>query len=169
MIKKFLKKFSLNTAEKELEDYLVKVSIGNSEQHGMILARACLIYAQLVKKLPILKDIMETKEDVYGGEVADLILETNSILKEYNNSGEAYNAAGLKLLNETLRCLAHPELTHLGKEIWSYFTSAQKEAEEYLDSLESGFAERENDDMVTKVGEAKQYITFVPVRYNELK
>ena len=57
MIKKFLKKFSLNTAKRELSDYSRKVSIGNTEQHGIILGHAYLIFAQLVKKFPIAKII----------------------------------------------------------------------------------------------------------------
>ena len=49
MIKNFLKTFSIKTAVREIEDYTQKVSIGDREQHGMILGHSYLIFAQLVK------------------------------------------------------------------------------------------------------------------------
>jgi hypothetical protein len=165
MIKNFIKKFSLKTAEREIEDYSRKVAMGNSEQHGMILGHALLIFAQFVKKLPVAKKAIESKEDVYGKELADLVLQTNSLLKEYASCGDRENAAGVKLLNETFRCLAHPELTQYGTEIWSYFSKAQKNAEKYLDNLEDRFIEQGNNNMVTKIREAKEYLFIIPDRY----
>lgn len=167
MIKKFLKNFSLNTAERELEDYSQKVLIGNSEQHGIILGHAYLIFAQFVKKFPIAKKVLEIEDDIYRKELADLVLQTNSLLKEYNRARDIENAAGVKLWSETFRCLAHPELTHFGKEIWSYFDKAQKEAEEYLNNLEAKFTEQENHNMIDKIREAKKYLSIVPARYKE--
>lgn len=165
MIKKFLLKFSLKTAERELQDYARKVSLGNSEQHGIILGHAYLIFAQVVKKLPITKEVISTQEDIYGKELADLVLQTNSLLKEYATDGDIQNAAGVKLWNETFRCLAHPELTRYGKEIWSYFANAQENAKEYLNDLENKFSEEENNNMVGKIREAKEYLFVVPARY----
>lgn len=167
MIKHFLKKFSLRTAEREIEDYSRKVAMGNSEQHGIILSHALLIFAQLVKKLPVAKKVIESKDDVYGKELADLVLQTNSLLKEYASFGDMQNAAGVKLLNETFRCLAHPELTHYGTAIWSYFSNAQKDAEKYLDSIENKFLKQENNNMVTKIREAKEYLSIIPDRYKK--
>ena len=166
MIKNLLKKFSLKTAERELEDYSRKVALGNKEQHGMILGHAFLIFAQLVKKLPVAKKVIESKDDVYGKELADLVLQTNSLLKEYANCGDMENAAGVKLLNETFRCLSHPELTQYGTEIWFYFSKAQKDAEKYLDNLENRFVEQKNN-MATKIKEAKEYLFIIPDRYKE--
>ena len=167
MIKKFFKKLSLKTAERELKDYSQKVSTGNREQHSIILGQAYLIFAQLVKKFPMAKKIIETKDDIYGKELIDLISQTNSLLKEYNSACEMENAAGLKLWNETFRCLAHPELTHFGKEIWFYFARSQKEAEKYLDNLEKKFDEKGNSNMVGKVKEAKNYLSIIPTRYKD--
>lgn len=165
MIKKFLKNFSLKGAERELADYSRKVSIGNSEQHGIILAHALLIFAQIIKKLPIAKEVVETKDDIYGAEIADLVLQTNSLLKQYVNAREMENAAGTKLLNETFHCLAHPELTEYGRDIWSYFAKSQKQAEAYLVEMEKRFAEQQNDSMVGKIREAKEYVMLVPSRF----
>ena len=165
MIKKFLKKFSIKTAERELQDYARKVSLGNSEQHGIILGHAYLIFAQIVKKMPIAKEVVNTQEDIYSKELADLVLQTNSLLKEYASDSDMQNAAGVKLWNETFRCLAHPELTNYGKEIWSYFAKAQENTKEYLDDLENKFSEQENYNMVGKIREAKEYLFVVPARY----
>lgn len=165
MIKKFLKKFSLQGAERELQDYVQKVSIGNSEQHGMILVHAYLIFAQMVKKLPIIKEIINTQEDIYGKELAVLVLQTNSLLKEYATDGDIQNAAGVKLWNETFRCLAHTELINYGKEMWSYFAKAQEDAQKYLNDLEIKFNEQGNDNMIGKIREAKEYLSVVPARF----
>lgn len=167
MIKKFLKKISLSSAKRELSDYSQKVSIGNTEQHGIILGHAYLIFAQLVKKFPIAKKVLEAKDDIYGKELAGLVLQTNSLLKEYNRARDVENAAGVKLWSETFRCFAHPELTHFGKKIWSYFNKAQKEAEEYLNNLETKFTEQENHNMIGKIREAKKYLSLIPARYKK--
>lgn len=165
MIKNILKKFSIKTAERELQDYTRKVSMGDSEQHGIILGHAYLIFAQLVKKLPMAIKVIETKEDIYGKELADLILQTNSLFKEYANDRDIQNAAGVKLWNETFRCLAHPELSNHGKEIWSHFAKAQEDAKEYLNDLEIKFSGQGNDNMIGKIREAKEYLLVVPARY----
>lgn len=165
MIKNFLKKFSAKTAKLELEDYSQKVSLGNNEQHSIILSHAYLILSQIVKKIPAAKTVLETEDDIYGKELADLIFQTNSLLKDYASSGDKENVAGVKLLNETFRCLAHPDLTHFGKEIWSYFANAQKHAEEYLNSLEVKFTEQDNQNMIAKIIEAKEYISLIPARF----
>lgn len=167
MLKIFLKNFSLNTAEREIEDYALKVSIGDSEQHGIILGHAYIIFAQLVKKLPIAKKILETKDDIYGKELADLVLQTNSLLKEYISVHDMENASGVKLWNETFRCLMHPELSYLGESIWSDFNKAQTKAKKYLNNLETKFTEQENHNMINKIKEAKKYLFLVPVRYKE--
>jgi len=166
MIKKFLKTFSIKIAERELEDYTQKVSMGNRELHGIILGHAYLIFAQLVKKLPVIKEVVTSQDDIYGKELADLVIQTNSLLKEYADDKDQLNAAGVKLWNETFRCLAHPELTHYGTKIWSYFFKAQKDAEEYLDNLEEKFNKQNNNNMVTKIREAKEYLLLIPKRYN---
>ena len=89
IIKTILKKFSLKSAKREIEDYSQKVSMGNSEQHGIILGHALLIFAQLIKKLPVAKDAIESKNDTYGKELADLVIQTNSLLKEYYSCGDS--------------------------------------------------------------------------------
>lgn len=165
MMGNFLKKFNIKTAERELEDYRQKVSLGSKEQHAIILAHAYLILAQLVKKLPIVKMVITSQNDIYGKELTGLILQTNELLKEYANDKDMQNAAGVKLWNETFRCLAHPELTHYGTKIWGYFSKAQKEAEEYLDNLEERFDKQNNNNMVTKIREAKEYLLVIPCRY----
>lgn len=167
MIGKFLKSFSIKTAERELEDYTQKVSMSSREQHGIILGHAYLIFAQLAKRLPIAKKVITSQDDIYGKELLGLILQTNSLLKEYANDKDMQNAAGVKLWNETFRCLAHPELTHYGTKIWSYFSQAQKVAEEYLDNLEERFDKQKNNNMVTKIREAKEYLLLIPERYKK--
>jgi len=165
MIRKFLKTFSIKTAERELKDYTQKVSMGSKEQHGIILAHAYLILAQLVKKLPIVKMVITSQDDIYGKELADLILQTNGLIKAYANDKDMQNAAGVKLWNETFRCLEHQEFTHYGTNIWAYFSKAQIDAEEYLDNLEERFDKQNNNNMVTKIREAKEYLLVIPERY----
>jgi hypothetical protein len=167
MIKNLLKKFSIKTAVKELEDYTQKVSMCDREQRGMILGHSYLIFAQLVKIDPVIKEIITSQDDIYGKELGILVLETNSLLKEYANDKDTLNAAGVKLWNETFRCLRHPELTHYGTKIWSYFSKAQKDAEEYLENLEERFDRQNDTNMVTKIREAKRCIFMIPERYKK--
>lgn len=167
MIRKFFEKISLRIAEQELQGYVQKLSAGSREQNGIVLGHAYLILAQMAKKFPIVKKVVETKEDVYSKELAILVLQTNSLLKQYIADGDIKNAAGMKLWNETFRCLAHPELTNYGKEIWFYFSKAQEDAKEYLDSLEIKFCEQGNHNMIVKTREAKDCLFMVPARCKE--
>ncbi len=167
MIKKFLKQLSIKTTERELVDYVHKISVGSSEQRGIILSHACLIFAQVIKKAPEMERIITEKDDVYSEELTGLVLQTNGLLKEYADAEETLNAAGIKLWNETFRCLVYPELTNYGKKIWFYFTQAQEDAKEYLDSLEERFVEQENDNMLKKIKEARKYLLLVPERYKQ--
>ena len=167
MIRNFLKTVGMKTAARELEDYTKKVSMGDREQHGIILGHAYLNFAQLVKKLPVIMEVITSQDDIYGKELADLVLQTNGLLKEYSDDKDMLNAAGVKLWNETFRCLAHSELTHHGIKIWSYFSKAQKDAEAYLDNLEERFDKQNNKNMVTKIREAKEYLFIIPERYKK--
>tara|TARA_Y100000310_G_C20521370_1_gene733838 strand:- start:222 stop:752 length:531 start_codon:yes stop_codon:yes gene_type:complete len=165
MIRNFFKKSSLRIAERELEAYVKKVAIGDIEMRGMILGHACLILSQLIKKVPVLEKIIGTEGGVFEKELSYLVLQTNDLLKEYCRSEDMRNASGVKLWNETFRCLSHPELTSLGKEMWSYFVVAQENAKEYLDALDIKFVEQGDDSMLRKIREAKNFIPLVPARY----
>ncbi len=166
MFKKFLKSFSLKTAENELRDYTQKVSMLTSKNRGDILAYACLTLSNLIEQSDFdIEKIINTKEDVYGGELSDLVLHTNSLLKDYNRSGEMQGAAGTKVWNETFRCLVHPELIHYGKEMWGYFAEVQKEANEHLDTLEEMFNQKNRAENVLKISIARKYLGLIPARF----
>lgn len=166
MFKKFFEKFFLNTAEKTLSDYVQKVSMLTSEERGIHLAYSCLTLLHLMDESDIdIEKIINTKEDIYGGELSDLVLQTNSLLKDYNRAGEMQGAAGTKVWNETFRCLIYPELTHYGKEMWSYLYGAQKEANEHLDTLEEMFNQKERAENVLKVNVARKYLDLIPSRF----
>jgi len=164
-MKKIINKFLLKAAEREIKDYTQKVSMGNRDQHGVILGHACLIFAQLAKKLPITQIVVDTDDDIYGKELSVLVLQTNNLMKEYIKDKDMLNSAGIKLWNETFRCLTHPELTNYGKEIWLYFSKASNGAEGYLNNLEVKFSEQKNNNMIEKIKEARKYLSMVPARY----
>lgn len=166
MFKNFLKNFSLKTAEKEIKDYTQKVSMLTLEDRGDIFAYSCLTFFHLVRAYDIdIEKIVNTKDDIYCGELSDLVLHTNSLLKDYNRAGEMQGAAGTKVWNETFRCLVHPELTHYGKEMWGYFAEAHEEATRHLDTIEEIFKRKDKKDLVSEVKSARKYLSLIPARF----
>jgi hypothetical protein len=168
MIGNFLKSFSIKKAEQELEGYTQKLSMESEEQHGIILAHAYLILAQLVKMLPMAKMVISSQDGIYGKELTSLIVQTNNLLKQYTKGKDIGNAAGVLLWYQTFRCLSHPELSHYGTKIWDYFSKAQKDAEEYLDNLEEFFDKQDNHSMVAKIREAQEYLSVVPEKFKNI-
>ena len=125
-----LKNFAFQTAKRELEGYKSNLELGNIEDNGKILAYHCLIISLFIKKKPILKQVYNEERDIYNKEISILVLDTNNLSNEFRqlihnnahaNQSDICYSAGLMLLNQTLRCLRHIELTNLGKEIWSHF------------------------------------------------
>lgn len=166
MFKKFFEKFFLNTAERDLKDYTQKVSMLTSEERGIHLAYSCLTLLHLMEESEFdIEKIINTKEDVYGGDLSDLVLQTNRLLKDYNRAGKMQGAAGTKVWNETFRCLIHPELTHYGKEIWGYLSGDQQEANEHLDTLEEMFDQKDRGEHVLKINIARKYLNLIPARF----
>ncbi len=156
-----IKKLLIRRAEKELRSYLDDVNKGTDEQLAIILGHSAFIYSQIIKKLPIIEEVV--KEDIYSNELSDLVIQTNSLLKEYHSAGEIQEAAGVKLWNETFRCLCHKELNEYGVKIWNRFHSVVPLATNYLISLKQNF--KDDDPMATKLSEALDYVDLVPKRY----
>lgn len=165
MIKNILRKFSLRTAEKELKSYLNDLNKGNDEQVAIILGHSALIYSQIIKKLPIIEEVTKEKNDVYVKELSSLVLQTGSLLKDYHSDGDIHNAAGVKLWNETFRCLCYTELNEYGIKMWSRLNSVSSLAKNYLTTLKQDFELKNNDTMVSKISEALEYVDLVPERY----
>lgn len=166
MFKKFFEKAFLNTAERDLKDYTQEVSILTSEERGIHLAYSCLTLLHLTEESDIdIEKIVNTREDVYGAELSDLVLQTNRLLKDYNSAGEMQGAAGTKVWNETFRCLIYPELAHYGREIWGYLSEAKQEANEHLDSIEEVFERKGRNDNVLKIKNARKYLDLIPARF----
>ena len=86
-------------------------------------------------------------------------------MKDYNKAGEYLNAAGLKFLNETFRCLVHTELDKYGKEIWDRCRQALGLSRKYLEDMKQHYGEKGNDDMVSKLTDAMNCLGVVPFRY----
>lgn len=149
-----------------MADYTKRVSMLTPEERGVHLAYSCITFLHLVEESDFdIKKIVNTKEDVYSGELSDLVLQTNRLLKDYNRAGEMPGAAGTKIWNETFRCLIYPELMHYGQEIWSYLSGARQEASEHLDELQEIFKGKGRDDSALKIEGAKQYLDLIPARF----
>jgi hypothetical protein len=65
-----IKKLLIRIAEKELRSYLDDVNKGTDEQLAIILGHSAFIYSQIIKKLPIIEEVV--KEDIYSNEISDL-------------------------------------------------------------------------------------------------
>lgn len=152
------KKFVEKRNTKELHTYIQQVHGGDSETLGAILAHSLLIYSQLLRIKPFLNEIAE-RDKKAENEAALMIVETNRLLNEYSKDTDEFNrlnAAGIKLLNMTFRCIAHPDLSQYSDDIWSYFKKAQTNADNYLLEMKNKFVIEENEKMVQKIDEAEQ-------------
>ncbi len=166
MFKRIFEKFSLKAAEKQLEDYVQKVFMLTPEERGVHLAYACLSLQHLIEESDIdIEKILNTKEDIYGGELSDLVLKTNRLLKDYNRAGEMQGAAGTKVWNEVFRCLIYPELTNYGKEIWGYLSGAQQEAVNHMVLLEENFEQKGRSEYALKIKNARKCLSLIPARF----
>lgn len=167
MLNKIFKKWAINGKRREVEKYLYQVSLGDIEDHWTILAHGALIMSQFIKKIPVAMQVIKMIEDEYAWEAAILVLKTNTLLNDYSSAHDIENSAGIKLWNETFRCLSSPELKDIGINLWKYFTKSQNEAKKYLIRLERNYVIQGNDDMVIKINEAMNYITLIPTQYKE--
>lgn len=166
LYKFMFKKFFLKISEREVRDYTENISLLTSEERGIHLAYSCLTFIHLVGESDVdVEKIINTKEDIYGGELTDLVLQTNSLLKDYIRAGEMQGAAGTKVWNETFRCLVHPEFTQYGKRIWGNLSAARQEAVEHLSELQEIFKGKGRNDMVLRIEKAKQYVDLIPSRF----
>ena len=55
------------------------------------------------------------------------------------------SAAGMKLLNETFRCMLHPELYIYGIKVWDHFEDMDEEVKQYLNDLIKNHPDSEDD------------------------
>lgn len=142
MLGKLFHKFGEKTAERDLREYLNVVNNSTNKMLVATLAHAALMYYQLIMNygsnltLAITsssKSDFEVKSD-YSRMLSKIIIETNRGISEFHKSGNMGDAAGLKLLNVTFRCMIHPELFHIGKSIWDRIEPINLEAKQVLET-----------------------------------
>jgi len=167
MIKKLFYRFSLKTAERDLKAYLDKLCSGHVEQLAMILAHSLLVYSQLLKLIPGLKKLIDSSDEGYDLDINDLVIQTNSLAKEYQKDSDGLNAAGTMLWNHTFRCLRHPELKKYGQEIWKVLNKTYPYVRDYFNELKQRCTESKNLSMVEKINEAENYIGVIPEKFKD--
>lgn len=162
MLKRIFRSFGLKTAQKELKHYLSAAEKCSDYQLGEVFAWAMLVYDDLVESAPLVGKILVEKDDLYGEDLASLILATNNLLKKHDNSSWL---SGVKFWNETFRCLAYPELTEYGSKIWRLFRKNRKGADNYLDVLLRYSVKNKNEKSIKNLKRAKKYLLLTPKRF----
>lgn len=164
MIGRVLRRFAKATAGRELKAYLEKVDFGGDDQLARILGHAALVYADLVRRHPVVDGIIRSPSPVQEGRLGELVLMTTGMVKAYQRTGQRLNAAGMMLWNQSLRCLCHPELSDYGALIWSRFMQVSALAEGYLESLRGVQTTELGDVVQGDIDAAKRICHLSPTR-----
>jgi len=142
MFRKLLLGVSKKTAEKEIRSYLSDLDIASQSEKQETYQRAVVIFAQFVERHgDEITDIffkcnakelnIESKSE-YVKNIDQFVRASNSAVNAMNKRGSFEDAAGMKLLNETLRCMLHPHLYNYGTKVWDHFEGFDSNVEQYL-------------------------------------
>ena len=140
--------FSKWTAKKEIKSYLSDLEIVDDYEKFVAYKNAAVIFSKL--KLKHGKDITDVffgcsaneldceSKSKHSKNITEFVKASNDAVKHMHKQSDLESAAGMKLLNETFRCMLHPELYVYGMKVWDHFEGMDEAVKQYInDSIKN--------------------------------
>jgi hypothetical protein len=164
---KFLAKLGLKSSEKAITQYLKDLEIADSEEIGMAIGRAAILHYSLSLEDPEFSKLLNSQVGENQGAISSYILKLNDGLNHFNRSGAVENAAGIKLLNVTFRCMSNNIFRHFGIELWKILSTHFDSARCYLENYHDTAITLGNEVEINKAKGALGLYNFIPPQYRE--
>ena len=137
LFKNKLGNFSQEQHRKELLPFLEKLTEGDDDDIGMIVAIGTILRMQISQKNPLLQEVLDSGYNASRTKLAEIMLNLSSLAKDLQKDGRTRDAVGVAIWLHTLRCFAHPEFIDYGKNIWSEMKRGFDYVGIALDNLEA--------------------------------
>jgi hypothetical protein len=136
MFKNKIKNLSQEQHRKELQPFIEKLTLGDDDDIGMLVAIGTILRMQISQKDPILQEVLDSGYSAPHDKLSKIMLNLSSLVKDLEKEGRTRDGVGVAIWLHTLRCYAHPEFIDYGKKIWAEMRRGFDYVDVALDNLE---------------------------------
>ncbi len=165
MIKKILNDWSLRRWEKEITSFLNIFHALTPQQNSVVVGMAALFHHQFMSKDPKFEMLLKSPIGINQGEISIYILQLNSLINQFQKSGQLDEAAAMTLWKITFRCMVHEKFNRYGKLIWAIASLSFNPAENWLkEKLEASLKKHSPND-VPNLQAALTLHDYIPAQF----
>ena len=165
MLIQWLGQWGLKRSEREIMDFLLRFQSVFPDEKGHVMGMAALLHFQIEAKNPEFRKIIRSLPNENIGQITNMILEFNRLLKELTRARRLDEAVALRLWIVTLRCMSSPSFQHHGIDLWRTAAHSFAAGEAWIKEQIRSERSRGNSKNVESLVKAFAQSRFIPPQF----